>query len=374
MAKRLILDLPPASVQKVAGIVMLGTPSEGALLADGAINSPFFSDRCALLDDLKTIETNSILQDTRNRWSRFMLGSGNGFRPYVACAYEKLRTRYRTLQPPVIVVPQGRIDTNCQSIFPANADHESIATPEPGSPELNWIRRSIAKALMEHSFEADAPQIGDGIVNAHLQSAVLFDWEIIAEQNAVSALSRNNTVRAQVSTSMGDIKSCVADRDASAAPLATTSVASSRTGRLEFKLEMRGTLSAVNPQIEKLVVCETRVNYEAISSARFEGLIPIGSSNGTLLIYVDGVPVKRIFAVDRKGSVVGYVEEGAPDGVKIEDGLWYGEIRFEHLSEGLYIVKLEAASTNKLYSSGWEEASQQFSYIGELSIRGVAGN
>lgn len=137
VGKKLIVDLEPKDRSKIVGILLLGVHSEGALLAD--IASYIGLDSCAIIRDLKDIDTNSILQDVERRWTRLMQGGRSGKRPSVRCMFEKLPS-YRT----VIILPRNKADQFCDGFkFPANADHFEIAAPVPLSSEYEFIVEAI---------------------------------------------------------------------------------------------------------------------------------------------------------------------------------------------------------------------------------------
>lgn len=370
ITKRLILSLEDEPSNNIAGAIFLGTPSEGALLADIANFIPFFPDGCRLIDDLKSISGNSILQDTRERWNKFMLSSRAGKRPTIHCAYEKRPTSISMFGPSVIVVPQERVDTVCDSVFPANADHFEIAVMPSGSVGISWLYTSIRDALHNYSFYRNQPQPGLG----HFE---LLTWAKLSIETSyregltTTATASDNRV-AYSSIPYREIEGC--EPTTENRPFSEASSSSERVGRTSFNFmyEVRIDSSArLGDCWTKYLADNERRSYissKAEVGFATSGTVAVDKSPSTIAVALSGVSLPSIILIEETGRLEArLVDINSDPRFSVDaDGKLSGVITIEDVEPGYYLLSVEDYGIT--YSFSGEEEVEVESILGNVSI------
>jgi pimeloyl-ACP methyl ester carboxylesterase len=124
-------------------VIFLSTPSDGADLANsaGALGKIVRYVGKAV-DDLKNISGNAWLQSLGGDWKNLYEGrKPSDYRIY--CAFEK-RSTYVSGFSFLFVVPEERVDKQCDVIRGFEKDHRTIAKPEQITDAVyDWVRNRI---------------------------------------------------------------------------------------------------------------------------------------------------------------------------------------------------------------------------------------
>jgi len=366
VAKKVILDLDEESRKKVAGLVLLGTPSEGNVLADRATALPFFAGGCELLRDLRSIDSNSILQDTRERWTSLVLSNANGARPSVHCAYERLPIKVGLLAK--IVVPQDRIDVACDSIHPASANHYTIASFPNGSVDLRWLTNAIHQSFHNAAFYSNAPQFGVGEIDIFTRASAYVDAgsSLISEHASTSL----NGSRAAVEMMANQLQRCTVPAALSENRIAESSIEAKRLGRTRFRIAYKGVIHKIDKTRLVAINCDDRVGVGWGATARLTGTIAVGESEELVRIEFERMPDLSVELFAEDGRLVGHFADiaGLPSVDLDESGL-SGNLDFANLAPGLYLIRIESLLLEQSdFNSRWNEDDTTISKTGMVGI------
>ena len=127
-----------ALVDRTAGVIFLATPVGGSdhvdALATLLEHVPGFDRTCPLVKDLRSIDSNALLQKLDSDWRKFIQSeeriNGRGRRLHCACLYETKSVFG------VMIVGQSASATICDDRLAMNEDHLSIAKPVSRSSEV----------------------------------------------------------------------------------------------------------------------------------------------------------------------------------------------------------------------------------------------
>ena len=185
-----------ALVDRTAGIVFLATPTGGSDHADALAGLldyvPGLDRTCPMMRDLRSIDSNALLQKLDTDWRKFVLAEDRlkrGRRLRTACLYET-----KSLFG-VTIVSQSASAAICDERFAMNEDHMSIAKPATRNSEVYMrVRGLIADIdLQPQRWDAgpappkriDAPPSGLGFRHAPSEPPTL-KWPTTAEREELS--------------------------------------------------------------------------------------------------------------------------------------------------------------------------------------------
>ncbi|MGR3796299.1 esterase/lipase family protein [Vannielia sp. SX4] len=367
VAKKVILDLNDDARSRVSGVVLLGTPSEGNVLADRATELPFFNKGCHLLSDLRSIGSNSILQDIRERWTEIIIGGKFGTRPSVHCAYERLPLRVG-LFTDVVVVPQERIDTACDSIHPASADHYSISSFPDRSVDLAWLRNSIYQSFFNAAFYSNAPQVGVGEISILTRAAAYVEAEYTVQNEKASSSLDGSRASAEI---LADhVQQCAFPIEVAHRPVVASSIEAHRIGRTEFEIVYEGVVYEFDDPTKAALTCDDRVEVGWATNAMLMGTIAVGASDEVIRIEFVRMPGFSVELQAEDGRIAGQFSDiGGIPSIEREGFGFSGYLEFTDVLPGLYIIRIESFSfQERRVVDEWRENRGRVSDSGRVSV------
>ena len=134
-----------ALVDRTAGVIFLATPAGGSDHADGLATLleqvPGFDRTCPLVKDLRSIDSNALLQKLDTDWRKFVQAEerikGRERRLRCACLYETKSVLG------VMIVGQSASAAICDDRLAMNEDHVSIAKPASRNSEVYKRARGL---------------------------------------------------------------------------------------------------------------------------------------------------------------------------------------------------------------------------------------
>lgn len=339
VAQRLISDLDRPQFGVVSGITMLGTPSDGAALADFGARLPG-AGRCSIINDLRSSQNSSVLQDLSRDWQT-KISDVDSFR--ISCGYEK-----RPERPLGIIVPRQRLDSTCEEIFAFDYRHSEMDAPQAGSIEFNWLYSSIKTSLEDHLYHGGlaAGVVDEAEMYLSVKSEIIGTGEIpfpILDQksDSVQQVGRSPSPLV-VDTTVGGFENnnCqgTAGREFGASALGSIQ----KVGPTTFSLG--GSVEASSASFEELCFVEEAGPFtykETVGEVVYfvANRVQIPEAGGALVISIDGLPVPSVdlqegdFPVDLPSE---FDVKSVGDG----SGTFVGEMRVPKLAEGNYFLSL----------------------------------
>lgn len=347
VAKKLILDMDESERERVAGIVLLGVPSDGSSVADAA-EWLRLGRNCSLLRDLTSLSENSILQDLTFEWSALMRAPEGPDRVELHCGYELLPTSGR------VVVPQERVDQVCDSSFAFNYNHSDMSNPVAGSTELGWVFQSIAQSVDNNIISDGAPTELVDVLNVDVfASARIYQsglqeppngasggYDGLFSRQVVSQTGKPATAQAHLPESMY----CYSDQLAEPRATAFGQGTVFRTGRTSY--QFRAETLVEGPSYEPLCELNSGTVHFFEAARAWAGItvkaqVQVRSFGETVTLFIDGVP-----SPNASLTINERVVEPVMNIERIREGeaLYSGVIQYFELAPGNYFLDFRSTA------------------------------